>query len=213
MPNATFIDITAPITASMPVWPGDPQLLCETPMHLAQDDDATVSRWTMSAHVGTHVDAPAHFISGGQKLQELPLEGWCGPCHVVEIAHPSEITVAELSEKWPKQCKKVLFKTQNSASPWFKEPFNKNFVHIPPETAAWLVAQGITLVGVDYLSVESFHSTGAPTHHCLLGAQVRIVEGLYLAGINPGPYHLTCLPMHLAEAGDGAPARVVLSMN
>lgn len=211
---SNLIDISAPITSAMPVWPGDPDLVCEIPLHVDRGDPATVSHWQMSAHCGTHVDAPAHFIAGGKQLHELALVGWQGPCQVIEITHPAEITVAEVSEKLVSGTTKVLFKTANSNQPWYELPFNKAFVHIPLETAQWLVAQGITLVGIDYLSVESFYAEGAPTHQCLLGANVHIVEGLVLSHVQPGRYNLACYPMHLAnpDAGDGAPARVTLTL-
>jgi arylformamidase len=208
-----LIDISAPITPDMPVWPGDPELVCETPMHVDKGDPATVSRWTMSAHCGTHVDAPAHFIAGATKLQELSLDGWQGACQVIHITHPSEVTVDEIASQLSNETEKVLFKTANSSSSWYKLPFNKDFIHIPPATAQWLVEKGIDLVGIDYLSVESFYAEGAPTHHCLLGNNVRILEGLVLTDVAAGTYQLHCSPMHLAHpnAGDGAPARAWLS--
>ena len=68
---------------------------------------------------------------------------------------------------------------------------------------------GVRLVGVDYLSVEQFHSGHHLAHRTLLGAGVVIVEGLSLAGVAPGDYDLRCLPLRVAGC-DGAPARAVL---
>ncbi len=216
-----WVDISVPITSSLPVWPGDPPVGCTAAMHLNNGDDATVSRLAMGAHTGTHVDSPAHFIKGGQQLEAMPLTGWLGPCVVVDIpAAEALITVevlenhAPLTDALAAGITRVLFKTSNSAQPWYCQPFNTRFVAICPKAAQWLVANGVTLVGADYLSVEAYGDAaqGAPTHHALLGAGVRIVEGLYLGKLSPGMYDLCCLPLRLAfdETGDGAPARVII---
>jgi arylformamidase len=102
----------------------------------------------------------------------------------------------------------VIFRTRNSDE-WSDAIFREDFVYLDPEAARWLADRGTRLVGVDYLSVESFTAAEPLTHRTLLGAGVVIVEGLDLREIAPGDYTLTCLPLKLAGA-DGAPARVVL---
>jgi arylformamidase len=67
----------------------------------------------------------------------------------------------------------------------------------------------VELVGVDYLSIEQFHSGHHRTHRTLLEKNVVIVEGLSLGGIAPGEYDLICMPLRL-EGLDGAPARAIL---
>ena len=84
----------------------------------------------------------------------------------------------------------------------------RGFVALSADTARWLVARGVRLVGVDYLSVGSFGQT-RPTHRALLGAGVICLEGLNLSGIAPGLYQLVCLPLRIAGI-EGAPARAVL---
>ena len=43
-----------------------------------------------------------------------------------------------------------------------------------------------------------------------LKAGVIILEGLDLRNVSPGNYHLTCLPIKLADC-EGAPARAILT--
>lgn len=74
--------------------------------------------------------------------------------------------------------------------------------------AEWLINHGVKLVGTDYLSVATM-SENVPTHKTLLGAQIILVEGLNLYGIDHGTYQLICLPLRITGA-EGAPARVVL---
>ena len=66
-------------------------------------------------------------------------------------------------------------------------------------------------MGIDYLSVEQFHSEKFETHLILLSNGVTILEGLDLREIAAGSYELICLPLKIAGgSGDGAPARAVL---
>ncbi|MBK8189495.1 MAG: cyclase family protein [Vampirovibrionales bacterium] len=205
----TLLDISAPIDGRLVVWPGDPPIEAYRALDIARGDPATVSRLSLGSHTGTHVDAPCHFLPDGQTLDEMPLSIFVGPARVFEIADPCAITVEELEAFDWAGVSRALFKTKNSARPWFHEPFHENFVYVSLAAADFLIARGVRLIGVDYLSVEAFDSVGAPCHKRLLGAGVALLEGLYLAQATAGDYDLTCLPLALVGA-DGAPARAIL---
>jgi arylformamidase len=102
----------------------------------------------------------------------------------------------------------VLIATRNSAFNRDRE-FVQDYTYVAPDAAEYLVEQGVKLVGVDYLSIEQFHSGHHRTHKTLLGAGVVIVEGLQLSQPRAGRYELICLPLRLTGL-DGAPARAVL---
>ena len=85
----------------------------------------------------------------------------------------------------------------------------EDYVCLTSEAAVYLVAQGVTLVGIDYLSIEQAHAPGHPVHRTLLGAGVVIIEGLDLSHVPAGDYDLMALPLKIRDA-DGAPARVLL---
>jgi arylformamidase len=103
---------------------------------------------------------------------------------------------------------RLLIRTRNSAL-LGKREFVRDYTYLAPDGAAWLVSRGVQLVGVDYLSVEQFHSGHHRTHRTLLEAGVVIVEGLSLSEPEPGQYDLVCLPLRL-EGLDAAPARAIL---
>src|SRR5947209_17462230 len=85
------------------------------------------------------------------------------------------------------------------------------FTHLAPIAARLLMASGIRLVGIDYLSVEKFAPERHITHEILLSHGVVILEGLDLREVAAGSYELICLPLKIAGGtGDGAPARAVL---
>lgn len=203
-------DITVPIRAGMPIYEGDPAAEIQAWSALAKGNSANVSFLHFGAHTGTHVDAPAHFIEGARKIDALSLDVLIGAVRVVNV--PDDVT--EIDKNFLKSTnlsgvERVLFHTRNSS--FWGEGFRKDFTHLLPEAAEMLVEMGIKLVGIDYLSIEKFHSGNHRTHLTLLSNDVVIVEGLNLSDVPAGDYELICLPLKIADgAGDGAPARVVL---
>jgi arylformamidase len=166
----------------------------------------------MGAHVGTHVDAPYHFL-GGDKLtvDQLDLKDLTGRVYVLRIPDEVDLVTAEVLEKGeiPPRTRRLLFKTRNSSF-WAASgsTFRTDYVALSPDGAQYLVNKGIRLVGIDYLGIAPF-SDPAPTHQILLSAGVIILEGLNLSEVPPGRYALYCLPVKLAGS-DGAPARTIL---
>jgi arylformamidase len=192
----------------MATWPGEPGPELTLIKEMAAGHPADVTHLSLGVHTGTHVDAPCHFIPGGAGVEALPLTALIGPARVVSIEHEGAIQVAELERAGLDGVERVLFRTRNSDESTDAE-FKEDFVYLDPEAARWLADYGTRLVGVDYLSVESFVAAEPLTHRTLLEAGIVIVEGLDLREIDPGDYILSCLPLKLAGA-DGAPARVVL---
>ncbi len=210
-PHSPIIhDLTLPITPSLIVWPGDPPVRIVREADVNAGDEYSLSRLEMSAHTGTHVDAPAHFVPGGGGVETLPLSGLLGPALVVELLDVAEVRADGLASlAIPPGTERLLLKTRNSAR-WAagETQFYEDFVAITADGAQWLVDHGIRLVGVDYLSVAPYEAT-TETHVILLQAGVIPVEGLNLHGISPGEYQFICLPL-LLPGCDGAPCRAVL---
>lgn len=203
-------DVSVPISSRTPIYEGDPSVDIQAWSAMAKGDSANVSFLHFGAHTGTHVDAPAHFIEGARKIDALSLDVLIGPARVLLVPdHLDEIDVDFISQADLKGVERLLFRTRNSN--FWNEGFRKDFTHLSPEAAQFLVEAGVKLVGNDYLSIEKFHSGHHRTHLMLLSNDVVIVEGLNLSEVPAGDYELLCLPLKIADgAGDGAPARVVL---
>lgn len=206
-----ILDITHPISAASIVWPGDGPPEQVFMSHTDEGDPNTVSRWSMSAHTGTHMDARMHFIPGGWSMESLDLARCVGPCRVVDLTETSgDVGREDLEERQVAGTARLLLKTRNSEERFLeRDGFDEGYVAISKEAAEYLVEIGVETIGVDYLSVEPFEDGDFNTHHALLGADVLILEGLNLAGVEPGEYLLVCLPLKL-EGSDGSPARAVL---
>jgi arylformamidase len=205
--NRIFFDVSVGLTPEMPVWPGDPGFEITVERSVDQEEESTVSRLTMGTHVGTHVDAPAHFIQDAPSVDALPLNVLIGPAVVLELDSAKYITVSDLEGLELRGKERVLFKTRNSAL-WAKNEFTADYVSIEPEAARYLFGQGAKLVGIDYLSISDFDDA-MPTHRMFLERGIVVVEGLDLSGVSPGEYEMICLPLK-AMGADGSPARVVL---
>lgn len=203
-----LIDVTVPLDAGVPTYPGNTPFSLEPIKRLGRGDSSNVSTVHMSAHAGTHVDAPRHFFDDLPGAEGLPLEMLIGRAHVVEIVSrkaivPEDFAGVDLSEDV-----RVLLKTHNSFL-WGSPEFHADYTGLTSAAAKFLVERGVKVVGVDYLSVEVFKTPGAPAHHTLLGGGVIVIEGLNLRDVEPGTYEMLCLPLRIVGA-DGAPARVVL---
>ena len=206
-----IIDITAPVSPRSVMWPGDDPPYHEFTSHTDRGDPSTVSRWSLSAHTGTHVDARMHFVPGGWTIESLELSRTVGPCLVVDLTHVEKrIERADLEAAGVAGQVRVLLKTRNSILELLsRSEFEEGYVGISREAAEYLVEIGAETVGVDYLSVEPFEDEEFNTHHALLGADLVILEGLLLTDVEPGEYLLVCLPLKLAGS-DGSPARAIL---
>jgi arylformamidase len=203
-------DISVGITPTMPVWPGEPRVELKRVEQIAEGANANVSHLSCGVHVGTHVDAPIHFIQGGSGVEELPLRVLNGRAYVLHLPKASVIDEEVLkSANIPPRTRRVLFKTRNSEY-WAKGElkFQEDFVAVDASGAAWLARKGVQLVGVDYLSVAPYTQSLEP-HRILLEKGVVIVEGLNLSEVRQGRYTLHCLPLKLIGS-DGAPARAIL---
>jgi arylformamidase len=206
-----IIDISQKIRPGMVVWPGDPQVEVTQVEKISAGDEVNLTRFSMSAHTGTHVDAPFHFIDGGKKVDDLKLEDLCGPVQVIHVpSNVEEIDAALVQNAGIEPLtERVLFRTRNSAL-WANQggEFTKEYVGITGEAAELLAGMGLKLVGIDYLSVAAGEHIRR-THETLLGAGIILLEGVDLTQVSAGRYMLYCLPLNLAGA-DGAPARSVL---
>jgi arylformamidase len=206
-------DLTVPLTNEMPTYPGDPGIQIRDWHSLANGDAANVTHLNFSAHTGTHVDAPSHFIEGAAKVESLPLDILIGKVQVIEVPNTFlSIDKAFVSHHCESGSSRFLFKTRNSKF-WQEETaqFHHDFTYLELSAAEQLVKQGAKLVGIDYLSIEQFGQKQHPTHLALLSHGVIIVEGLNLAEVPAGHYELICLPMRIRSGkGDGAPARAII---
>ncbi len=202
-------DISTPVRSGGVVYPGNPEIRIGALQAISRGAGANVSAVAFGSHTGTHVDAAKHFFDDGETVDQIPLERLIGPSIVIAFDDGlMSIGADDLSQHDLGAHTRVVLKTRNSAL-LRRSDFVNDYTYLAPDGAEYLVQRGVELVGIDYLSIEQFHSGHHRTHLTLLKNRTVIVEGLDLSEVPPGEYQLICLPLRLAGL-DGAPARAVL---
>jgi len=207
--NKLFIDITYRISDKLPKWPGSVGFKVDWHMKIPNETN-NLSSFTIDAHLGTHLDAPLHFVDKGKAIHELDLNKLIGEVFVLEIRGVKQITSDHLNKaEIPKNCSKLILKTDNQQ--YWEDglvEFQKDFCSIDKSGAQWLVDMGIHLIGIDYLSIQRYYD-GPETHQILLNSEIIIIECLNLEQVQQGNYELICLPLNI-EGIEGSPVRALL---
>ena len=202
-------DISASLEAVY-AFPGDRQFSREWMSRLEDGEDYCLSALSLSSHAGTHLDAPAHILKNGRTLDQYPINRFIIPAHVISVEGDESIPLSAILGLKMNKGEALLFKTQNSRQGILrKKVFSEEFVYLSVEAAKLCVSSGVSLVGIDSLSVDKYEDTSLPAHHVLLENDVLILEGIDLVDVPCGRYTLICLPLRVKDA-EASPARAVL---
>jgi arylformamidase len=201
-------DITRALTPRTAVFPGDTPVAITPVMQMKAGDSCNVTSIRMSAHAGTHVDAPLHYGDDQPGIDAVSLDVLIGPARVVTLNVIEAITIDDLQNALgDAPFTRLLIHTRASDVP--SEVWQPDFVCFEPEAAEWLGERGCRLIGTDTPSVDPATSRDLPAHKAFLRSNVIIMENLSLASVPDGAYELIALPLRIA-GNDAAPARVVL---
>jgi arylformamidase len=205
---ARLYDISRTITPSLAVWPGDASFQVAHQLRRADGEPVNLTTLTLSAHTGSHADAPYHYDDQGAHPAALPLEPYVGPAHVATITRRSGgIVPADFDGHDLDGMQRLLVHTWVSELPDNQWP--EDFPYPTVDLIDWLADWGVLLLGMDSPSVDEFHSTDLPGHHRLQARGMLNLEYVCLAGVPDGRYELIALPLKLAGAC-GSPVRAVL---
>lgn len=200
-----IIDISAPVSADTPAWPGDTEFSAELTWKIANGDSCNVSRIVTSPHNGSHADSPMHFIDGAEGIGEVPLDRYLGACVVVDGPRSGQIQREHLESVDFERTPRVLVKTYDE----HPRAFDPDFVSVAIEAAQFLADRRAKLIGLDSASMDPFDSKGAEAHKILLPAGIALLENLVLDHVEPGEYELIALPLRWMGL-DASPVRAVL---
>lgn len=200
-------DISRPITPTLAVWPGDTAYSAQPVLQISKGHSVNLTTLTLSAHTGTHADAPYHFLESGNKIRQAPLAAYIGAAHVVDFTDVTgPLTPAHLARARLAEIERLLIRTRCSALADAQWP--EEIVYPTVETARLLASCGVKLFGTDCPSVDPLDSKTLDAHKALYAGGICILEGLLLKDVPPGRYELIALP--LALDGDGSPVRALL---
>jgi len=207
-PLPRIIDLSLPIDEHLP------HTSVATFKTLTQDGwNATML--TLYSHCGTHMDSPRHFLDGGSTIDQTPLASCVGPARLLDLTpvEPRELLTVQRLAPWTDRIlagDRLLLRTD-----WHRRFGTPAYRHalprISPELARWLVAKGVSLVGVEPPSVADVNDIQEVTevHQILLRAGVVIVEGLVnLDQIQREVVDFIALPLKVV-GGDATPVRAI----
>lgn len=204
----TIIDISRTLSPAIAVWPGDTPFQMETTMARAEGASVNLTTLTLSAHTGSHVDAPYHYKDEGTTLAAVSLEPFWGAAQVVTVQKEGgPLTPDDFAGHAIGRAPRLL--VHSAASELDPTRFPERYVYPSPELAAFLGEHGVILYGTDAPSMDAVDSKRLPGHHALDQQGIAILEGLDLSRAADGLYELVALPLKITD-GDGSPVRAAL---
>lgn len=216
-PGHRIIDISVPVSAATPVWPGDTPFTCRWTWDMAAGSSVNVSVIESSPHAGTHADTALHVTRGAPASEALPLEAFRGMAIVLDVrehatAGASEITIDDIDAQLDAaglagaRIERLLLRSDRTIA---TGTFPDTWPVLAASCAAVLVARGLRLLGVDAPSVDERESKTLDVHHALLDHGACVLENLDLRAVEPGVFVLDALPISVVGL-DAAPVRAVL---
>ena len=202
-------DISAPMETA-PVYPGDDSCIRHWVSKFEEGADYSLSALTLGSHTATHLDFPSHLFKNGKALDKYPLARFITPARVISVEEGEAIPPSALLGLEIDKGEALLFKTRNSQQRLMHDSvFSEKYVCLSLAAAQLCVSCGTGLVGIDYLSVDSYGDASLPVHRTLLENDVLVLEGIDLGDVPCGRYWLICLPLRINDA-EASPVRAVL---
>lgn len=183
---------------SCQVYPGDPAPERQVLSSMDKGELYNLTAFSMCAHNGTHIDAPAHFLKNGKTVEAMGLEHFVGLAYVAE--HQGVVSGDD--------ARVILTKAKACDLEAAMRILIKGDAEVSAEAAKVFADAGILLLGNESQSVGP-EDKPMEAHQILLGAEVVLLEGIRLAAVSEGVYFLNAAPLNLAGA-EGAPCRAVL---
>lgn len=200
-------DISPPVSAHSPVFPGDTPYRQQWRWAIGPGCPVNVSEITLSPHVGAHADAPLHYDPNGAAAGALGLEPFLGPCRVIHALHGGPLVgIEDLRPYMDGAPPRILLRTCERAA---VDAWTDDFAAYDPAAVEYLAAAGVMLIGIDTPSIDPAPSKSLDSHQAIARHGLRVLENLVLDAVPAGDYELIALPLALVQA-DASPVRAVL---
>lgn len=202
-----YIDISPIISESLAVFPGDQSFRLKKSYSIEKGDHIDLASFSGTLHLGSHADAPSHYIKGGKTIEQVNLEPYFGQCQVfhVNITKGERIQIKDFNLDGVIESR-VLFRTNSFPDP---NIWNDDFNSLSPELIKALKSKNVQLIGIDTPSADPADSKNLESHQALAATDIRILEGLDLSKVQEGTYQLVALPLALKGA-EASPVRAIL---
>lgn len=202
-----------------PGYGGKPGFFRERATSITKGDSSNSSRWTLSNHIGTHIDAPFHFEDGGVTVDTYPASFWIfeRPFLVDHELEANEfLRPGRWCEELPCGCDLLLIRTgfekrRHSKQYWEENP------GLTEDLGIWLRGNRpqVRAIGIDVISATPFQNraAGRAAHCAFLRSKhprspILIIEDMALGKLKQSPARVMVFPLRVAAA-DGSPVTVI----
>ena len=208
------VDLSHPIEAGMPVFPGDPEPRVEPLATLKKEGFRTMGLH-FATHTGTHIDASAHVFFDGKTLDAYPASQFAGSALVIDCGDLGPGGIIELSRiqragTAAKKADFILFRT-GWGRRWGKSNYFGDYPVPSEEVAHWICGNEKKGVGLDTPGPDPVDAEDLQQHKRILCREKTVILE-NLAGLERLPegrlFWLAAMPL-LVKGADGAPARVI----
>lgn len=202
-----IIDLSQTMENGMPQYPGHPATQIER-RNTVEHDGFQMTDFHAVVHSGTHCDAPAHFIAGGQTMADIPVDRFVGEAVVVDVSgKPGKELGTDVIQAYDIRCGDIVLFSSRTDELWGQPGYLTDYPYIGEALASDLVRRHVKAIGLDFMSPDPVNTETSPAHQILLGHQLGIVENLRgLAEIARQRVFFAAAPIKIAES-DGAFAR------
>ena len=213
MNEVRIIDLSYTLTSDMLVYPGVERPIFQW-IKRANSENANVTKMTMIAHTGTHVDAPKHFLDNVPCIDEVPLNNLFGTAKLFRYTqelHGQEITLEDVRSTGFDLDDNMIFVLETGIQRYEESrQYNERYPFPSQDLCEWLIRKKIKAYMTDATAIDPLGSSESPMHHLILGAGIPIVENLKnLKELSENtPFVIGAFPLKL-QGRDGSPCRAI----
>ena len=204
-----IVDLTHSFDDEMAIYPGLPRPSFR-PIARVEEDGYAMSEYHLVNHIGTHVDAPAHQIAGGDTLDRIPLERLVTDAVTIDVSNRDggPLTAAELEPQLEKVREgDIVFLYSDNGRNWGTDAYWTGWSYPDADAARALIERGVSAIGFDGPSADPVDSTTFELHRIWLGAGRMILENVNNLDQLPERAPVVVAPLKVRDA-NGAPARI-----
>ena len=222
------VDLTHVLHEDMPFWPGTAPFVIERLVDY--DQGYRMHRFSLWENIGTHVDAPAHFIEGRHSVNELGMNDLVVPVAVIKVQDQAarnsdyQLSVEDVLS-WEEQNGRIRPRSlvvMNTG--WYKKFHDPEayvnqdetgVLHFPGVSVAaaqLLVKRDVAGIGIDTLSLDAGNALSFPVHSIMLGAGKFQVENMNNLDALPVTGAVAVIGVLPVKDGSQAQARIFAFM-
>ena len=225
--GSQVIDLSQAIEPGIPVPVGFPAPEIDVFMSQQKGDIANVEIVHFSVHTATHCDAPFHFFSQLQSIDEIPPDSLIGPAIVIDLTDKQGSTAitAEDIQSWELKTGETIepgdiaLLYTNHSRHWqaganTNAYWENGWPYLDQTAVNYLAEKPIRAVGVesfdpDWVNPHDLSSARFPSHRTFLPRGIYILENLTNLDQIPGARcQIIALPLKL-KGCSASPVRVI----